>query len=64
MLHITGLEKDDGGAEAPVFALLVGAARWVSDFRGLRKQANAAFVINPGRGPNDGLISLVVRTAN
>ena len=44
--------------------MFLGAASYVNDYVGVKSHANCTFQFNPQRGPNKGLISLVVQTKN
>ena len=64
LLTVHGLDTVAGQGSMSVHAVLVGAARLVTDFRGFRKWANCSFHVSPDAGANDDFISLVVQTHN
>jgi len=43
LLHVQGLQTPAMDTTMSVFAVLVGAARWVTDYRGISKHPNAVF---------------------
>ena len=54
-----------GSARMSVFTVLVGLGRFLRDYRaGSRKFANVVVAASPGAGPNDGFLTLTVRTHN
>lgn len=64
LLHVSGL-RCPGGEVMAAYAIPVGAARLVSDYRAAgRHHPNAVLRARPHRGPNDGFLELVVRTHN
>jgi len=63
-VKVIGIDTPEAKGDLHVFAVLVGAARLLADFRGIRKWANCAFVARPELGPNDGFLSVHVRTHN
>ena len=64
LLTIEGLDTAVKKRSMSVHAVLVGACRLVTDFRGFRKWSNCSFRVNPAAGANDQFLSLVVQTHN
>ena len=64
LIKVTGLDRKVEPRSLEVFAVLVGAARLLCDYRGIRKWANAAIVPQPNCGPNDGFLIVRVQTHN
>ena len=74
LLKITGIEQGDPTAQPMVvYAVLLGVGRFIRDFREVGenhekiskfRKPNAAWRVRPGRGPNDGFLSLEVCTHN
>ena len=74
MLKITGIQVAEPTSQPMVvYAVLLGAARFIRDFREVEgnqeksskfRKPNAAWRVRPGRGPNDGFLSLEVCTHN
>ena len=59
-LHVPG----DEGGRMSVCAVLVGLARLLRDYRGVRKHPNVLVRVHPEVGPNDGFVKIMVRTHN
>ena len=74
MLKITGIQVAEPTSQPMnVYAVLLGIGRFIRDFRELEenhekiskfRKPNAAWRVRPGRGPNDGFLSLEVCTHN
>lgn len=66
IFRIEGLLTEDSGDSRDVFAIPTGIGRLLGDYRksGVRGVANAAIVVSPEAGLNDGLLSLRIRTHN
>jgi hypothetical protein len=66
IFRIEGLLTEDSGDPRDVFAIPTGIGRLLGDYRksGVRGVANAAIVVSPEAGLNDGLLSLRIRTHN
>ncbi|CAE6933889.1 unnamed protein product [Symbiodinium sp. CCMP2592] len=52
------------GSRASVYCVLLGAARYVQHFQGIRKQPNCAWQVDSACGSGSGYLKLVVRTHN
>ena len=67
LIAVRGVEGCDGDGATTfmdVHCVLVGLARMIKDYRGLRKRPNVAFRARPERGANDGFLEVVVSTPN
>jgi hypothetical protein len=66
IFRIEGLLTEDSDDPRDVFAIPTGIGRLLGDYRksGVRGVANAAIVVSPEAGLNDGLLSLRIRTHN
>ena len=64
LLTIEGLDTVMKKRSMSVQAVLVGAGRLLTDFRGFRKWSNCAFRVNPAAGANDHFLTLIVQTHN
>jgi len=64
VVQIGGVLKNDGEGKATYYVIPVGVGRLLTDYRGNRKHANVILQAHPHVGPNDGFLSLKVRTHN
>ena len=61
IVRINGL-LDDTGSSRTIFAVLVGAAMFIGDFRGKTGRPNVTLRVKPTAGPNHGILEYVVTT--
>ena len=64
LLEVCGLDAGEGVRSSKVYAVLVGVARLLCDFRGIRKYPNCTFRASAEAGPNDRFLKLMVQTHN
>ena len=62
VLRIAGVLQQ--GKPSTVYAVVVGAGRYVNDFSGGAKRPNAKWMVDTSRGPNHGSLYLVAATSN
>ena len=63
LVQIDGVSRPEGGTTS-LYALPVGIARLIVDFRGNRKYPNCTWAARPEAGPNDGLLTIYASTHN
>ena len=63
LVKIANVQTPDNDT-TELFAVLVGVAMFIRDFRGKKARPNAVLKFSPGKGCNDGVLSFVVATRN
>ena len=64
-IKVSGVHREGGDGPMEIFAVLLGAARYVKDPRDIgRKYSNCIVEANPHAGPNDGFLVLKAKSHN
>ena len=64
-VKVSGVHREGGDGPMDIFAVLLGAARYVKDPRDVgRKYSNCIVEANPHAGPNDGFLVLRAKSHN